>query len=60
MKCFGAKVTGVNMNKVYHIIAKAAHGFDKLSPSEIIYEVVSIVASNCPNKKFVDILLFGG
>lgn len=47
MKCFGAKVFGLNMNKVRHIM-NAKHLLDKLHPSEIVYEVIKVVASNIP------------
>jgi len=38
-------VIGVDMNKVTHIMNKAAHGLDKLTPSEIVYEVIKVVAA---------------
>lgn len=43
IRLYGRKVCGgVNMNKVHHIINKAQHGFDKLNPIDIVYEVVKV------------------
>lgn len=33
IKAFGKKVTGVDMNKVYHWLKKAQHGLDMLDPA---------------------------
>ena len=48
------------MNKVIHIIDKAQHGLNALDPSEIIYEVVYVVASQMPTTKLVQIVLKSG
>ncbi len=34
------------MNKVIHIMPKLQHGFDKLDPAEIVYEVFKAIAKN--------------
>ena len=60
VKCFGRQISGVNMNKVIHIIDKAQHGLNALDPSEIIYEVVYVVASQMPTTKLVQIVLKSG
>ncbi|CAK56906.1 unnamed protein product (macronuclear) [Paramecium tetraurelia] len=59
IKCFGARIFGLNMNKVKHIMI-ARHYLDKLDPGEIVYEVITVVASNLPYKKYVDIMLVSG
>ncbi|CAD8200847.1 unnamed protein product [Paramecium pentaurelia] len=59
LKCFGSKVIGLNMNKVKHIM-NSKHLLDKLDPADVIYDVVNVVASNIPQKKFIDILLTSG
>jgi hypothetical protein len=59
MKCFGSRVVGVNMNKVQHIIGKAAHGFDALDPAEIVYEAFK-VGANAAGLGGVKIVLFSG
>ena len=60
VKCFGKRISGVNMNKVIHIINKAQHGLQALDPAEIVYEVVHVVASQMPATKFVQIVLTSG
>jgi len=45
------------MNKVTHIMEKAAHGLDKLSPSEIVWEFTKIVVTCASPIKYVDIIL---
>ncbi|CAF2084284.1 unnamed protein product [Rotaria magnacalcarata] len=60
IKCFGKKLTGVNMNKVNHIIKKVQHGLDVLDPAEIVYEVVHIVAHQLPSTKIVQVVLTSG
>jgi hypothetical protein len=32
IKAYGSKITGLNMNKVIHIMEKAQHGLDMLDP----------------------------
>ena len=48
------------MDKVIHIIDRAQHGLNALDPSEIVYEVVYVVASQMPATKFVQIVLTSG
>lgn len=61
IKCFGGKILGLGgMSKVIHIIEKASHGFDKLSPADIVYDVVEVVVRQAPWTKFVSITLTGG
>ncbi len=32
IKAYGSKVTGLDLNKVHHIMDKMRHGFDMLDP----------------------------
>ncbi len=41
IKCFGSKILGLGgMSKVIHIVEKMGHCLDKLSPADIVYDVV--------------------
>lgn len=37
LKAFGRRVTGLNYNKVIHIMEKAGHGLNMLQPEEIVW-----------------------
>lgn len=60
LKAFGKRVTGLNMNKVIHIMEKAQHGFDMLDPSEIVYEIIKVAARQCSGMTSVYIILTTG
>ena len=58
------RVIGVNLDKVSHIMDNVAHGLDKLSPGEIVYDITKCVATTIIKKggplKYVDIVLVSG
>lgn len=60
LKALGKRVTGLNMNKVIHIMNNAQHGLDKLSPSEIVYEVIKVASKQASGLTSVYIILATG